>query len=41
MFVGFDESKCYVQDLIQNKILGIDGEIGGLYFFNLPSSSQK
>lgn len=37
MFVGFDESKCYIQDLTQNKIMGTGSENGGLYLFDTPS----
>ncbi|GJR73215.1 putative RNA-directed DNA polymerase [Tanacetum coccineum] len=38
LFVGFDESKCYIQDLIQNKIVGTGSESGGLYMFDQSSS---
>ncbi|GJX82744.1 ribonuclease H-like domain-containing protein [Tanacetum coccineum] len=31
MFVGFTETKCFIQDLHQNKIVGIGSENGGLY----------
>ncbi|GKA88750.1 ribonuclease H-like domain-containing protein [Tanacetum coccineum] len=30
MFVGFDENKCYIQDLKREKILGTGSESGGL-----------
>ncbi|GKA26535.1 hypothetical protein Tco_0712644 [Tanacetum coccineum] len=31
MFDGFDEHKCYIHDLNQNKIMGTGSESGGLY----------
>ncbi|GJU04154.1 ribonuclease H-like domain-containing protein [Tanacetum coccineum] len=33
-FVGFDESKCYIHDLTQGKIVGTGSEYGGLYLFD-------
>ena len=36
MFVGFNENKCYIQDLTQNRILGTGTETGGLYLFDQP-----
>lgn len=41
MFVGFSETKCYIQDLNQNKIMGTGSENGGLYLFDSPSSSTS
>ncbi|GJS71298.1 zf-CCHC domain-containing protein [Tanacetum coccineum] len=41
MFVGFDEHKCYIQDLNQNKIMGTSSESGGLYLFDLPAIQDK
>ncbi|GJR94614.1 ribonuclease H-like domain-containing protein [Tanacetum coccineum] len=38
MFVGFTESKCYIQDLHLNKIMGTGSENGGLYIFDSPPS---
>ncbi|GJW72232.1 ribonuclease H-like domain-containing protein, partial [Tanacetum coccineum] len=38
MFVGFTESKCSIQDLHLNKIMGTCSENGGLYLFDTPSS---
>ncbi|GKA51917.1 ribonuclease H-like domain-containing protein [Tanacetum coccineum] len=35
MFVGFDENKCYIQDLKREKILGTGSESGGLYLFDV------
>ncbi|GKD27765.1 hypothetical protein Tco_1233979, partial [Tanacetum coccineum] len=32
--VGFDETKCYIQDLKKRRVLGTDSEIGGLYLFD-------
>ncbi|GJU37393.1 putative RNA-directed DNA polymerase [Tanacetum coccineum] len=44
MFVGFTETKCFIQDLHQNKIVGTGSENGGLYMFDyvspLSSNSQ-
>jgi hypothetical protein len=37
MFVGFDETKCYIQDLTQNKIMRTGSANGGLYLFDTPS----
>lgn len=37
MFVGFDETKCYIQDMTQNKLMGTGSENGGLYLFDCPS----
>ncbi|GJS31719.1 ribonuclease H-like domain-containing protein [Tanacetum coccineum] len=38
MFVGFTETKCYIQDLLQNQIVGTGSKNGGLYLFDTPSS---
>ncbi|GJW25847.1 ribonuclease H-like domain-containing protein [Tanacetum coccineum] len=35
MYVGFDENKCYIQDLRKEKVLGTGSEIGGLYVFDM------
>ena len=32
--VAFDESKCYIQDLTQQNVLGTGSEFGGLYLFD-------
>nr|GEX47064.1 ribonuclease H-like domain-containing protein [Tanacetum cinerariifolium] len=37
MFVGFTETKCFIQDLHQNKIIGTGSENGGLYMFDYVS----
>ncbi|GKB15970.1 ribonuclease H-like domain-containing protein [Tanacetum coccineum] len=34
-FVGFDEHKCYIQDLNLGKLVGTDSVTGGLYLFDL------
>ncbi|GJR48542.1 ribonuclease H-like domain-containing protein [Tanacetum coccineum] len=34
MSVGFDENKCYIHDLTQNRIIGTGNETGGLYLFD-------
>ncbi|GJZ13898.1 ribonuclease H-like domain-containing protein, partial [Tanacetum coccineum] len=39
MFVGFDENKCYIQDLKREKILGTGSESGGLYLFDVNTSN--
>ncbi|GJY19879.1 hypothetical protein Tco_0392445 [Tanacetum coccineum] len=33
-FVGFDENKCYIQDLTRDMIVGIGDMNGGLYLFD-------
>ncbi|GJW69936.1 ribonuclease H-like domain-containing protein [Tanacetum coccineum] len=35
VYVGFDDDKCYIQDLKRDKILGIGSEFGGLYLFHM------
>ncbi|GKC01982.1 ribonuclease H-like domain-containing protein [Tanacetum coccineum] len=39
MFVGFDENKCYIQDLKREKVLGTASESGGLYLFDMNNSN--
>ncbi|GJT31753.1 ribonuclease H-like domain-containing protein [Tanacetum coccineum] len=39
MFVGFDENKCYIQDLKRERILGTGSESGGLYLFYVIKSN--
>ncbi|GJR79770.1 putative RNA-directed DNA polymerase, partial [Tanacetum coccineum] len=34
LFVGFDEDKCYIQDLVKGITLGTGSESGGLYLFD-------
>ncbi|GJT75033.1 ribonuclease H-like domain-containing protein [Tanacetum coccineum] len=36
-FVGFDEHKCYIQDLNLGKIMGTGSESGGLYLLGHPA----
>nr|GEY90010.1 ribonuclease H-like domain-containing protein [Tanacetum cinerariifolium] len=36
MFVGFDEEKCYIQDLTRQKIVGTGRKLGRLYLFDMP-----
>ncbi|GJZ63906.1 ribonuclease H-like domain-containing protein [Tanacetum coccineum] len=40
LFVGFDEDKCYIQDLKREIILGTSSESGGLYLFDLQSNKN-
>nr|GEW42690.1 ribonuclease H-like domain-containing protein [Tanacetum cinerariifolium] len=40
LFVGFDEEKCYFQDLKKEKTLGTGSESGGLYMFNVESDNS-
>ncbi|GJW96531.1 ribonuclease H-like domain-containing protein [Tanacetum coccineum] len=40
LFVGFDEEKCYIQDLKKEIILGTGSESGGLYLFDLQSDKN-
>ncbi|GJY23360.1 ribonuclease H-like domain-containing protein [Tanacetum coccineum] len=39
MFIGFDKTKCYIQDLKTEKILGTGSEYGGLYLFDMNKSN--
>nr|GFA35949.1 ribonuclease H-like domain-containing protein [Tanacetum cinerariifolium] len=32
--VGFDETKCYIEDLRKERVLGTGSEYGGLYLFD-------
>ncbi|GKC06760.1 ribonuclease H-like domain-containing protein [Tanacetum coccineum] len=38
LFVGFDESNCYIQDLKANKIMGIGRQFNGLYLFDVDKA---
>ncbi|GJW71724.1 ribonuclease H-like domain-containing protein [Tanacetum coccineum] len=40
-FVGFDESKCYIQDLKLGKIVGTNSEYVGLYMFDCGDNGDK
>ncbi|GJY65019.1 putative RNA-directed DNA polymerase [Tanacetum coccineum] len=40
MFVGFDENKCYIQDLEKEKIMGTGSESDGLYLFDVNKSNS-
>ncbi|GKC56890.1 ribonuclease H-like domain-containing protein [Tanacetum coccineum] len=40
LFMGFDEDKCYIQDLKREIILGTGNESGGLYLFDLQSNKN-
>ncbi|GJR17198.1 RNA-directed DNA polymerase, eukaryota [Tanacetum coccineum] len=39
-FAGFDEHKCYIQDLNLGKLVGTGSETGGLYLFDLDKISK-
>ncbi|GKE91537.1 ribonuclease H-like domain-containing protein, partial [Tanacetum coccineum] len=39
-FVGFDESKCYIQDLKANKTVGIGNQCNELYLFDVDNVSK-
>ncbi|GKC25077.1 ribonuclease H-like domain-containing protein [Tanacetum coccineum] len=41
LFIGFDEHKCYIQDLKKKEIMGTGNEQGGLYLFNIDDNSYK
>nr|GEV36935.1 ribonuclease H-like domain-containing protein [Tanacetum cinerariifolium] len=41
LFVGFDETKCYIQDLNLVKTLGISSEAVGLYFFDVEQCGNS
>nr|GEW93252.1 dehydration-responsive element-binding factor 1 [Tanacetum cinerariifolium] len=40
LFVGFDEDKCYIQDLKKEITMGTGSESGGLYVFDMKSSKS-
>ncbi|GJY84215.1 putative RNA-directed DNA polymerase [Tanacetum coccineum] len=40
MFVGIDESNCYIQDLKANKIIGIGRQFNGLYMFDVDKACK-
>ncbi|GKB51547.1 ribonuclease H-like domain-containing protein [Tanacetum coccineum] len=40
IFVGFDEEKCYIQDLTKQRTLGTSSKSGGLYLFNIPPKNS-
>ncbi|GKA48797.1 ribonuclease H-like domain-containing protein [Tanacetum coccineum] len=40
-FIGFNESKCYIQDLKLGKIVGTGSESGGLYMFDYDNSGKS
>ena len=40
MFVGFNESNCYIQDLHQKRIVGIGKQYNGLYIFDIDSTCK-
>ncbi|GJX01893.1 ribonuclease H-like domain-containing protein [Tanacetum coccineum] len=40
LFVGFDESNCYIQDLKANKIMGIGRQFNGLYLFDVDKACK-
>ncbi|GKB07038.1 hypothetical protein Tco_0835271 [Tanacetum coccineum] len=40
LYVGFDEEKCYIQDLKKEITLRIGSESGGLYLFDLKSDKN-
>ncbi|GKC46382.1 hypothetical protein Tco_1064104, partial [Tanacetum coccineum] len=37
---GFDENKCYIQDLEKEKIVGTGSESDGLYLFDVNKSNS-
>nr|GEY39710.1 ribonuclease H-like domain-containing protein [Tanacetum cinerariifolium] len=38
LFVGFDESNCYIQDLKSNMTVGIGKQYNGLYLFDIDNA---
>ncbi|GJU39571.1 ribonuclease H-like domain-containing protein [Tanacetum coccineum] len=40
-FMGFDESKCYIQDLKLSKITGSGSKSGGLYMFDCNNNGKS
>ncbi|GKA20707.1 ribonuclease H-like domain-containing protein [Tanacetum coccineum] len=41
LFVGFDEHKCYIQDLNQFKTVGTGSESGGLYLIDVEQNGKS
>ena len=41
VFVGFDEHKCYIQDLKLGKLVGTGSHIGGLYLFDVDKCGES
>ncbi|GJZ00447.1 ribonuclease H-like domain-containing protein [Tanacetum coccineum] len=39
MFVGFDENKCYIQDLKRERVLGTSSESSGLCLFDVKKTN--
>ncbi|GJV60004.1 ribonuclease H-like domain-containing protein, partial [Tanacetum coccineum] len=40
LFVGFDESNCYIQDLKANMTVGIGRQFNGLYLFDVDNACK-
>ncbi|GKB53758.1 putative RNA-directed DNA polymerase, partial [Tanacetum coccineum] len=40
LFVGFDESNCYIQDLKANRTVGIGKQYNGLYLFDVDNACK-
>ncbi|GKB90804.1 ribonuclease H-like domain-containing protein, partial [Tanacetum coccineum] len=40
VFVGFDEDKCYIQDLKKEITLGTSSKFGGLYLFDMDNNKS-
>ncbi|XP_071739397.1 uncharacterized protein [Rutidosis leptorrhynchoides] len=40
LVVSFDANKCYIQDLIQTRLMGTGSEFDGLYFFDDNSNGK-
>ncbi|GJU76308.1 ribonuclease H-like domain-containing protein [Tanacetum coccineum] len=40
LFVGFNESNCYIQDLKANKTVGIGRQFNGLYMFDVDNACK-
>ncbi|GKC59725.1 ribonuclease H-like domain-containing protein [Tanacetum coccineum] len=40
LFVGFDESDCYIQDLKANNTVGIGRQFNGLYLFDVDNACK-
>ncbi|GJS73368.1 ribonuclease H-like domain-containing protein [Tanacetum coccineum] len=38
LYIGFDEHKCYIQDLKKKELVEIGNESGGLYLFNVDNT---
>ncbi|GKA64038.1 hypothetical protein Tco_0763644 [Tanacetum coccineum] len=41
LFIGFDETKCYIQDLKANRIVAIGNQCNGFYLFDVDNACKS